>query len=60
MTGDTVYEVGVDSLKAGTLVEYSVYHAERRPHVVMLDETFNQLNSDVFTYVVEPFGPPNG
>lgn len=62
LTADTVYEVGPRRLVMGTTVEYSAMHQQggsrlpARPHVVLLPQTFDELNTDVWVYVVNPFG----
>ena len=56
MTADSVYEVAPQRLRIGTTVPYGQYHTRRRPHVVMLPATWQQLVARVWTYIVQPFG----
>jgi phage gpG-like protein len=53
-TADTVYTPTARTLRMGTKVPYSTFLQDRRPHVVLLPETFTELARLVADYLTVP------
>lgn len=54
-SSDTVYEPTARTLRAGTKVPYSVYNQMRRPHVLFMAETLDELVALAGDYLTVPF-----